>query len=602
MKTINYNYRQIISYIVLALIPWLMVLLASWRGFDLTDEAFYLLNYRQPTDVVITPTLFGLLLSPLYHLSGSVVMLRIMGVLIWFVVATLTTWWTLRFLTVQLRLTNQSNWSLFLLTLPPIAGAALYYYMMVMTPSYNWLNLVSVTLFWLGFLMWLDCNQSATIKATGAMIVGFSAMVVFWTKPSSASLLPIFPMVALIVNRADWQRLLKSQTVFGGIIGFVIALSIPFLQGFTPQTLVEIFSRGLEHQQLMKPKLYDAASEVFLIHVREGVFFVTRNPYLPVLGLFIIIYVAVFWGKFRFRSRRNNLRWVQYFLVLMWVTNLVLMTFFAWIKVGYWGLNAFLSTLVFVWIGHLSYEKVNQSLHHDNRERFWKGLWIIPVIGLIFVFVFGTGVGYAHQTGLATYFYLLSSVVFLLIFCDNPINTLLTRISVPTLLLAIIVVLYTHSLIPYRQNESIWAMNYPIVLNDEAGTILVSQETARYFTELKTLADTAGFQPGTSLIDLTGDTPGAIYALEAQAYGFPWLLGDYDGSDLAAIYILQQWKAEQLNQAWLLTVEANGRVPLSPSILSEVGLDFPDGYIKVGTVRRADSQEVQALWQPVNKP
>jgi hypothetical protein len=141
-------------------------------------------------------------------------------------------------------------------------------------------------------------------------------------------------------------------------------------------------------------------------------------------------------------------------------------------------------------------------------------------------------------------------------------------------------------------------MSYPISFNGETETLIVSQETARYFTELKTIANSADFQPNTPLIDLTGDSPGAIYALEARAYNFPWLLGGYSGSDQAAVYILKQWNREHLNSAWILTVEANGERSLSISVLSEIGLDFPEGYTKVGTVRRPASQEIQALWRP----
>lgn len=584
--------------VVLALIPWFILFLASPRGFDLTDESFHLLNHRHPTDVTATFSLFGVVISPLYYLSGTVTITRILGIVIWLVVATVATWKTLSFLAVRLALKNQSNWRLILFSLPPIAGATIYYYRGLFTPSYNWLTLVGLALFWFGFLMWLEPNRSSRETSVGAGLLGFAAMIVFWAKPTSAAMLPIFPITALMFNWSDWRRLLRPQTIAWGVVGLGVPLSIPFLHGFTPHTLFETFNRGIEHQQLMKPGLYDTGAETLLAGVEQSLIFASGNLYFPILILFVSVTVFSIFLRLYLYPKYNNLHWIQFLLALIWIANLLVMTFILREIPGYWGLNLVLSTLLFVWGGRYTYRIVTKSKLPDDG-RLWGGLWIIPILGLIFIFVFGTNNSYDHQSGLATYFYLLSVVVLFLVFDDNPINTVLVQIAIPTLLLAIAVIVFIHSLTPHRQNEAIWAMSHPIVLNQETETLIVSQETARYFTELKALANSADFQSDTPIIDLTGHSPGAVYLLEARAYGFPWLLGGYPGSDPAAVYILKQWKPKQLSEAWILTVEANGERPLSLSVLSKIGLDFPEGYIKVGTVRRAASREIQALWRPI---
>src|SRR5215210_4613173 len=58
------------------------VLAAMDRGFDLTDEAYYVLSMQEPAAYRMTSTLFGYALRPAYLLfGGSITGLRIFGVL-----------------------------------------------------------------------------------------------------------------------------------------------------------------------------------------------------------------------------------------------------------------------------------------------------------------------------------------------------------------------------------------------------------------------------------------------------------------------------------------------------------------------------------------
>ena len=56
------------------------VIAGANRGFDLTDEAYYLLSIEEPAAYRMTSTLFGYALHPLHGLlGGSVTALRIVG-------------------------------------------------------------------------------------------------------------------------------------------------------------------------------------------------------------------------------------------------------------------------------------------------------------------------------------------------------------------------------------------------------------------------------------------------------------------------------------------------------------------------------------------
>lgn len=64
--------------VLLAVVPWGIVLASSSRGFDLTDESFYVLSIAHPENVSATFSMFGAVLNPLYNVvGGNITKLRI---------------------------------------------------------------------------------------------------------------------------------------------------------------------------------------------------------------------------------------------------------------------------------------------------------------------------------------------------------------------------------------------------------------------------------------------------------------------------------------------------------------------------------------------
>jgi hypothetical protein len=89
------------------------------------------------------------------------------------------------------------------------------------------------------------------------------------------------------------------------------------------------------------------------------------------------------------------------------------------------------------------------------------------------------------------------------------------------------------------------------------------------------------------MIDLTGRSPGLLYGIGASSTGYPWIYGNYVNSnfraDALAIEILKGVTCDEIAAAWLL-VEPNGPVSISPSILSNFGLNIDKDYQKLGSV------------------
>jgi hypothetical protein len=579
------------------LIPWLLLLLASPRGFDITDESYYLLNLSRPEDIRLSFSMFGIVLSPLYDLSrGNIAVLRGLSVIIWLGVSVVVSWLTMFLLSgKQARNTSIAfeGQKRFLLTLLPSAGAALYYTLWLVLPSYNWMALTGLALFWGGFLLWLQ-SEHRYRAGIGAGLFAFAAAIVFWAKPTSAPILVLYPLLTIPFKYRKWRQLLGLPVLACGIVGFILGMSLPLLQGLEFNEVVDIFARGVEHQQVMKLGQYTTALSTLTDEARKVQEFFFHNTYANEFGLLwagpLILAVSIVllsWDKLQAQRR------ARIFLVFGCTLNLIVITLTKLDAIGYWAFNSLLVVVSYVLAGEYAQHRTLPLI----KILRWVA-WMVPIFILNFAYVFATSNSYAFQSAMAAYFFLLAISVVFLNTRQDTINTYVMYASVPTLLIAIILIIYISSLTPYRQGEPVWAMDHVASITGSTNELIVSEETARYIDELQTMAEAAGFQDGTPLIDLTGHTPGAAYVLSARAYAFPWLLGDYSGSDSGALYVLRQWSQEYLRSAWILTVEHNAERPISLDILGAVGLDFPANYTRIGLVRRPESQEIHSLWKP----
>ncbi len=88
------------------------------------------------------------------------------------------------------------------------------------------------------------------------------------------------------------------------------------------------------------------------------------------------------------------------------------------------------------------------------------------------------------------------------------------------------------------------------------------------------------------MIDLTGHSPGLLYALGASSTGSAWIYGNFTktskNANRVATEILNSVKCDELARAWLL-VEPNGPVSISPDVLKAFGADFNYDYKAVGS-------------------
>ena len=209
-----------------------------------------------------------------------------------------------------------------------------------------------------------------------------------------------------------------------------------------------------------------------------------------------------------------------------------------------------------------------------------------------YVFVFGTGNNYWLLGGLVAIFWILAGLVFLTpISLNRNIAALLLPFAFATQLMTAVQVLSGVEG-PYYQPEPLRLDNYKVKFKEGTGTLKLPQSFGEYVTNAIHLADQAGFTKGTPMIDLTGHSPGLLFAIGASNTGQAWLYGNfpnssgYRGGDKVAAAVLAQVPCEEASRAWILA-EPKGPVSISPKVLSSFGADFNTDYEVVGTFKTA---------------
>ncbi|WP_152690481.1 hypothetical protein [Pseudomonas fluorescens] len=133
--------------------------------------------------------------------------------------------------------------------------------------------------------------------------------------------------------------------------------------------------------------------------------------------------------------------------------------------------------------------------------------------------------------------------------------------------------------------------------------LLLSDEYANYIERAVATARTAGFEHGYPIIDLSGQSPGLLYALGAKSIGQPWILGDYPGSLLFAKAGLSHFTCKDIANAWVV-FEQDGPRSIPTELMASVGADFPSSYKQVGSWQTAagaggyDAIRHQSLYMP----
>ncbi|MGH8384636.1 MAG: hypothetical protein ACRD6X_00405 [Pyrinomonadaceae bacterium] len=565
----------------LIILAWLMVY--CQYGFDFTDESFYLVWSSAPSLYDWSLSQFGFLYHPFYILfSGNIALLRIFNMLVTFALA-----WYLVDLVMTGVFRGESKGTVKRLSISFgfAASVLVFYGFWAPSPSYNSLNLQALLVVAIGLLLARKYNSVSSV--IGWILVGAGGWLTFMAKPSSAAVLGVCLFFYLLIARKINFRLLSisvasgllllvlsAMLIDGSLMAFVerlqtgIAFAGLLGGGHSLETILRIDDFTLSQQEVV---IFRA---ILMFSVVASSLLYINNNFARLLGLcfafmtlgIILLLIA---GKFVVPMQSSNFHGL---LILAVPASTFILA------LGFGRRRIFTD---------ISLSRLSASLV----------LALFP-----YIYAFGTNNNYWQIGGAAGFFWVLSALIILVPLIPR---TSAMYVLFPLLLIThlIVVVLVQAAMeLPYRQTQPLRMNSQEIIVGRSGSSLILSEGYASYILKAQSASKLAGFQPATPIIDLSGQSPGILYALGATNVGQAWMIGGYPGSLSLAAEALKRVSCEYLASAWLLT-EPGGPRSISYDLVATFGAQ-PSDYELVASWDTAngaggfDQRPTQMLLKP----
>ncbi|WP_155892819.1 hypothetical protein [Intrasporangium chromatireducens] len=572
--------------LAIALSGWALANVAGamWqgtRGLDLTDEGFYLNSISRPWDDHSSILLFGYAYHPLYLLfGGDIVMLRWAGLLITTLAVTLLAWVALgtpalvggRPVPRKLRAVA----SVGLGALSPLSLVQF-----PLTPSYNSLTEQALALAATGLIVGL--SRKGRRATAGWVLLGVAAWLTFLGKPTSAAAFAalVLPAVALLLRRSPLRIMRGLATALAGCLAAVAATLI--LSRLPPAAFLEVLANGLQTS---------AALEGHSDLVRWDEIPLSKAFYLALLAVVgLAVLGSAAYGRVRLRERWFRQAVVASMLLLgsavlileilaLWRAHGLLPMAYLYGPATALGgaLLALLCVLCSTAWQHVRRRPARAA--PSGRDAVLTRMVLLLVLTLLpAVYAFGTNNNLWSSQGRAAAF---PAIAVAALMAGRPTALL----AIPLSGLLFLTPLQTASVLsPYRYPSLLSATAVTQLGSD--GTVGLTPVDSARLARVRAIPRRVGLQPGTPIVDLTGDSPGYIHLLGGRAVGQAWIIGGYPGSNAAASLALAHDRCE-LDGAWVLAGVGQPR-GIEESVLHEFGLDLHRDFRPVANFERLAS-------------
>jgi len=529
--------------IVIVAVQAVMFIVAARRGFDLTDESFYLLTYRHWTEWP-SVSLFGAYFTWPYVLVGhDVWAMRLLGFALLLGAAI---WFGSEAQRAFGALVGRRSRDGELATAVAAAAAIWSYYgasPVSPTPSYNLLTLacalvVLALALRLGRIVHDDAPRGRLATAFALGLVGSVGVA---SKFSSGLL--VLALALAVFAALAWHRLdagVWSRVVLAAIAG--LALNLLTLWIADPGLPLR-FERGIEVTLAMMER--SATGEVAAL-----VFGALPQDALHALRVLLWPLVfAVLALTAGAQLRRRPL--ADALAVAVFVAGALVYTF---VKD-----NRFYRVVLVTWIAVL----LGCAALWLLRARLASGARVrsLVVAGAILVVPFA----YSYGTSNALLQHMGMAAIFPLVIAAVLIRTMWLERAVPTWLFAgalallaalpaeIVVRQWVDGRYTYRLGASLAEQTVPLPANPGGIDLDVTPALARSLESYLLLLRSAGFSSGQPLIDFTGQSPGLVAIANGAPVGAIWYIGGVYAGERMARMSLGWVDAAQVRRAWLLT-------------------------------------------------
>lgn len=544
--------------IAAAIVPLVRLLQSVTSGLDISDEGFYLVSAAQnPRRALPLEGPWGSVLHYLYAAAGgNLVVYRIVSILVLTAAAALLGA-SAAYALARPRTTTLIT-SLYAISAGAMAAAAetTYYALHILSPGYDWLNLVAVDVTVAGLFLlcaagrlprWVLVLASVQIEV-GLMLDLVSRVVTFLG-------LCFLLLVVLIVNwrvqrTSTAPALGSSDRLYLGAL--LVAVGVLFaLVVRSPAALGHDLAREISYTRLEKTYsgsslLTQAAHES--IHAFHAALRLTWSS----LALLTLIGVGTAVARRRLHPRHRG-SWVPIVtdLAVLGATGLFFSSASArhllvggagaYQSVPEWSVSLFVLALGTIACAALS-RGVRRSVSDKDGES--PRSWVMPLAAAGMALFSGLAFGLSSANGMLPESSQAAGLIWTgsLVAISMVIVTPVLRAAATGAFAAVVAVIALHIVTggieqPYRTSPTGHGVPTSLVRVGTGGEIRLTTSEAQFVTGLRTAAAGAGFSQATPIADFSPFNPGLIYLLDGTPPAtailgvhsdralFDWLLG-----------------------------------------------------------------------------
>lgn len=532
-------------------------------GFDFTDEGFYLAWISNPFIYDFSTSQFGFIYHPLYALmEESITGVRRANILLAWTLGSMLTYSILTMDKLQL---NDPTFNLLSMSLAIASSSLVIFSEFLITPSYDSLVVQAALIVSLGLVIIVKGSSRGTFK--GWIVMGAGGWLSFMAKPTTAAVLAITVLTFLLATRsirlkpllasaatATGLLLASALVIDGSIAKFVdrLVTAANYIAIFDPRYSLSGVFRSLD--------ISFTGAQKLLILAGSGIF---------ILGILV-------------PHLKKNIA-VAYslnFLFFLGITASIAASAqlaFEGVDLGRWGGKTFLGPVLAATTFSV-FSKVFQASWVPHRNHVCLAIWFLL---LPLMLTFGSNGAIFDRSSVRSIFWVLAGIVLVLPYARQQKSW---HALFPTaLMIQFLVIASFQGAVksPYRQSDLRLESELGVV-KIQSSELKIHKSAVDYINTASSKSHLAGFEQGDPVIDLSGQSPGLLFAIGASNIGRPWFGGGYPGSFDYVALSLARVPCKTLAEAWILT-EPDGPRSISNDVLKSFGADLSSNYDFAGS-------------------
>lgn len=318
------------SFKVLILILFFLIIYSCFyildRGFEITDEAYYLLLAKYPDSSTLYISMQHWVMNGLWKVSNSITAFRSLGMLIFVLSSSVLAYGIISILE-KLNIQIKTYFYRVLIIISAIASSLLYGETINFSPSYNLLAASGAYLA-TGFIL-LSINTTDTLKKNLLYIaVAFSLTVEFLSKPSSgiATMILIF-LLSLYFEKRDVFKIFTVVFIF--FIFFIFSfllLNTTFEEakfaiknGFELFRIVQsepVFDRLSKNLIQIKDFTYDAI-KIHMFLLISIIFYMFYRKFISIYIVLLVLIYTLFSNDYFILNKKDFVLQMQFLYILL---------------------------------------------------------------------------------------------------------------------------------------------------------------------------------------------------------------------------------------------------------------------------------------------